>query len=84
MTRHLLLWTVPVLFGTAFLPVSAPAAETDLIAPDAARYFAQPDFFSPVLSPDGANIAFIARQNGHARLFRLNLATGKVAGIFDP
>ncbi|MFI5336322.1 MAG: prolyl oligopeptidase family serine peptidase, partial [Opitutales bacterium] len=84
MTRHLLLWTVPVLIGTVFLPTTAPAAETDLIAPDAARYFAQPDFSSPVLSPDGANIAFIARQNGHARLFRLNLATGKVAGIFDP
>lgn len=48
------------------------------------EYFKYADIYSPAISPEGKSVAFIARTGGHTRLFRLDLATGQLAGIFDP
>jgi len=64
------------------LSVCASGGETPPAAADAALYFAPADFRSPSISPDGANVAFIAHQGGHDRLYRMELATGKLSGVF--
>src|SRR4051812_42799560 len=46
-------------------------------------YFKAPEFTSPAISPDGKNVAFIAQNNGRACLFRLELKTGQVSGLFS-
>jgi dienelactone hydrolase len=68
---------------SAYLGAENPPAVAPVSSP-ATAFFQSPDFFSPAVSPDGKNVAFIARHNGHSRLFKLELATGKVAGVFDP
>ena len=58
------------------LPTDKPGLPAGL------AFFQTPDFTAPAISPDGKNIAFIARQNGHASLFRLDRATGQLQGLF--
>ena len=64
------------MYGEA--PALPPAEKEALL------YFQQYDFASPRLSPDGRNLAFIARQNGHACLFRLDRSAGRIEGVFNP
>ncbi len=74
----------------AFLALGWATAHAAVPAPpepakdDAANFFRRPDFDAPVVSPDGASVAFIAWHKGHSRLFKLDLATGKMDGVFDP
>lgn len=50
----------------------------------AAAFFQPADFTSPALSPDGCHIAFIGRSGGHACLFLLERATGRIQRLFSP
>ena len=50
----------------------------------ASAFFHFSDFFSPVVAPDGKNVAFIARHNGHSRLFKLELVTARSTGCSTP
>src|ERR1035437_4528784 len=71
-----------LLFLAALLTeASLPAASSPAPALAAEAYFKSPEFTSPAISPDGNNIAFIARNDGHARLFRLELKTGQISGL---
>ncbi len=57
-------------------PVPAPALAGEV-------YFKPPEFTAPAISPDGKNVVFIAQLNGHACLFRLELQTGQISGLFS-
>ena len=46
-------------------------------------YFKLPEFDAPAISPDGRNIGFIAQNNGHACLFKLDRSTGQIQGLFS-
>lgn len=69
------------LFGTAIV-AAAPKAAPPAPLPGEV-YFKPPEFTAPAISPDGKNVAFIAQSNGHACLFRLELTTGQVLGLFS-
>jgi dipeptidyl aminopeptidase/acylaminoacyl peptidase len=80
--------TVPIAFSlllACFAGPLLPAAKAPVPAPPLAGevYFKPPEFADPAISLDGKNIAFIAQLNGHACLFRLELKTGQVSGLFS-
>ena len=66
----------PPVLTAAPKPAPAPPLPAEI-------YFKPPEFTAPAISPDGKNIAFIAQSDGHARLFRLDLQTGKISGLFS-
>lgn len=77
--RHTLLVCTSLVWGSCL-----SAAETETIAPDAARFFTAPIFDSPALSPDGVNVGFIGQMDGHRKLFRFDLVKGSIHGVYDP
>jgi dipeptidyl aminopeptidase/acylaminoacyl peptidase len=47
-------------------------------------YFQPDDFRLPKISPGAKSVGFIARTGSTTKLFRLDLASGKIEGVFDP
>ncbi len=70
---------------SALPAITLPAAPAEAPKPalGADLFFKSPEFTAPAISPDGRNVGFIAQSNGHACLFRLDLQTGQMAGIFS-
>jgi dipeptidyl aminopeptidase/acylaminoacyl peptidase len=73
-----------VVTGLTLVGAEAGPAQQPAAIDSARNYFAPPAFADPEISPDGTSVAFIARRQEHACLFRLNLGTKQVDGIFDP
>ena len=67
------------------LAVGAPVLRSESSQPSpSADLFFKPDEFSwPAISPDGKNIGFIAQSGGHGCLFRLDLESGQISGVFS-
>jgi len=68
------------LFGHAKTAESAPNPND----PVGLAYFQPDDFRQPKISPGGKSVGFIARTGQTTKLFRLDLASGQIAGVFDP
>ncbi len=75
-----LLLLLALLAATKLSAATAPAPAPPL---PGEIYFKPPEFDAPAISPDGKNVAFIAQSNGHACLFRLDLQSGQISGIFS-
>jgi pimeloyl-ACP methyl ester carboxylesterase len=67
----------------ALAPLPAAASDAPSPASPAELFFKPAEFTAAAVSPDGRYVGFIALTNGHTSLFKLEVKTGQLSGIFS-